>query len=278
MDQVKIAFKSADELQHLGIRAAKRIIDGGEKPNKVILELLKEEEGLSQEHIKRVCEYTNSTLAQTYLRNSNVRTGGFDLVQPTEILSTITTAPEVAKEISRDYISDPKDIFKEAPTKIELSEKDIDSPTYVPLLLQAKNNYENAKTASDILSSRICNTKFDVEEMKMELSDELRKGLIDNELTPMEVKTAANKYPILWNVYKSLINDMTTDGSFMYIEKGAADNISNTLNEEHPITRLLKQITSFQDNISNMSKDLSEIDKFKDSALKKLNEAMVRNI
>lgn len=272
-----IPSRSSDELQSYALRAAKRIVENKMDPKEAVSNILKEEGEFTEEQIKRVCEFTNSTVTQLIMTTSEDRTVGIPLVNSTEMVQSFISPPQEEKKEISDYALPPSQVIKEDKEKEELNKfkeavkeytKDkVDYPE--PLIPEQKKVAQKImdwEYAHKWIEEELTSKALSILEKEAKIKDTIRQNIANGDFSLIELEKVAEVDGILQGYIKDVVADLIKSGDntfFTYQNNLHLGNFEegSTANKEHPLFKMADEIKSSREYMTTLLEALERVSK-----------------
>lgn len=284
------------ELERMALMASRKYIDNRVKTvQEAVLEILKDEPGLSQEHIRRVVETTNTNVLRNIFTTEKDKTVGFPLAnaeeiikeygapapveQPVPILTDYDTAPSQAFKPDRDAQIQPlvDGIKKLIDSQTKVPEAD---PTYVAPQQKAASLYSKCLLVEDWATGEMSRIGNELRVKEQEVKDLFRDDLLRGDITLVHLMKYAQEEPSAKPYLRDVIKDLTRSGilysPFFTDQMNKASGMSEdleSLNREHPAAKALKDIEKLEEKFDAITEAVELIRFKKNKALKEFGES-----
>lgn len=276
-------YRTPEQIERLAIQAARAYLGNNQKDlTKAIMQTVKDERDLTAEHIKRICEITNTTVLQNLLKTERDKTIGFPLANPENIIKEYGTEPVVptAPASQSDYELPPKIVLKEEIAKREqptleatreivknLPKDPYADPMYQPPVQKAASIYNQCTIAQEWLSGKLQSTDIALKTAEENLRSYIKDQLLVGTLSLGELEKLATDRQTIKPYVRDVFRYLARSGAILSLEEvqmgkaASAREISEEyqLEETHPVVVALEQITKLQETIDSLAEALDVI-------------------
>lgn len=267
-----------ENIEIMATRAAKKYLAGKSKTvNEAVMDIIKESGELSEEHIKRICETTNSTITQIMLGKERDKTIGFDLANSEVVNSNYTKEMAPAhKPTLTDYDKPPSLVIEKDKEDLEREEaivKDIlknkrvdvyDDPSYIPPQEKAARLYDEFCVAEEWFQGQLGKYGMELLNIENSIRDMTLQGLISGEFNSSELEKLSEEYPSFKIYVRDVLMSLKDSGqlslAFKYQNtKEAMKKEDINLNPEHPIFKSLEAAERAQEIFTSLVDGLGKV-------------------